>query len=187
MQATFILLISPSRLRGRTGACALWRRLIHLYPFRHRCSPVISLDSEKMSDPSAKPAGNLDLWDKVFGFCSAILGIIPPALTGFGVHGPSLYNPPIYEHLEPFLIIPGMVALYASWSIMTSNRSVHVIFAIALVLALVVLFVYLDFPEQKTVFSINIHAPNWILSYCVLAMAIALLFGFLLALKRYRT
>lgn len=137
------------------------------------------------SSTPLSPRGSLDVWDKVGGTCSAVAGIAPPALTGFGYHWVSLYNPPIYEHLEPFLLIPIIVALFSSWSVMTSPVwSMRIIFVASLLLAIVVLLVYLKFPEQYTVSSISIHALNWILSYCVLAMAIALLFGFLLALKR---
>jgi hypothetical protein len=113
-----------------------------------------------------------------------VLGILPPAVTGFGYHWASIYNPPIYEHLEPFLIIPAIVAIFASWSVMLNPASMRTVFKITLPLAILVLFVYLAFPENYAVGSIKIHSINWILSYCVVAMAIALLFGFLLALKR---
>jgi hypothetical protein len=132
------------------------------------------------------PAGNdADGWDKVLAVCSAIFGLLPPALTGFGAHLlPSLYNPPIYEHLEPFLIIPGMVAIFASYLVLTNRqKSMPVVFGLALFLALVVLFVYRGVPASSTVGSINVHALNWILSYCVVALAIALLFGFFITLK----
>lgn len=131
------------------------------------------------------PAGNdADGWDKGLAVCSAILGLLPPALTGFGAHFASLYNPPIYEHLEPFLIIPAIVAIFASWLVLTNRQtSMPVIFGLALFLALVVPFVYLGVPGSSTVGSINVHALNWILSYCVVALAIALLFGFFISLK----
>jgi len=135
--------------------------------------------------PPAGPAGNLDWVDKLVGACSTILGMLPPALTGFGVHWASLYNPQIYEHLEFFLIIPAAVALYASWSIMVNPASMGSIFIAFIVIAFIVLIVYLGFPTNFVVYSINVHSLNWLLSYCAAAMFIALLFGFVLTLRRY--
>jgi dipeptide/tripeptide permease len=137
-----------------------------------------------MNNQPATTGNDADAWDKVLAVCSAILGLLPPALTGFGAHFASLYNPPIYEHLEPFLIIPGLVAIFASWLVLTNRqKSMPIIFGLAFFLALVVLFVYLGVPGSSTVGSINVHALNWILSYCVVALGVALLFGFFITLK----
>jgi hypothetical protein len=137
-----------------------------------------------MNDTQASPRSSADAWSKVMAACSMILGILPPALTGFGYHFASLYNPTIYEHIEWALIIPGIVAIFASWSVLT-NRQIFmpVIAGVLLLLAVVVLIVYLGFPLNSKIGSINIHALNWVLFYCVVAMAIALLFGFLLTLR----
>lgn len=138
-----------------------------------------------MNDKASQNSGNLDLWDKAITGCSAVVGMAPPSLTGFGYHWASLYNPPIYEHLEYFLIIPIAVALFTSWSVLIDQRSMRPVFWTFLVLSIVVLFVYLFFPEPYIIMSkIDIHSLNWILSYCAAAMMVALLAGFLLALKK---
>lgn len=138
-----------------------------------------------VTDRTADNAGSLDLFDKGVAICSAILGVVPPSLTGFGYHWASLYNPPIYEHLEFFLIIPVSVALYTSWSVLIDRSSMRPVFWTFLVLSIITLLVYLVFPEPHVIMSkIDIHSLNWILSYCVVAMAIALLAGFLIALKK---
>jgi hypothetical protein len=137
-----------------------------------------------MNNQPATTGNVADAGDKVLAVCSAILGLVPPALTGFGAHFASLYNPPVYEHLEWFLIIPGIVAIFASWSVLTNRqKSMPVLFVLALIFALIMLFVYLGVPGSSTVWSINVHGLNWILSYCVVALAIALLFGFFITLK----
>jgi hypothetical protein len=60
----------------------------------------------------------MDWLDKLISACSTLIGMLPPALTGFGLFPLSpLYQPIIYEHKEPFLIIPAIVAIFASWSI----------------------------------------------------------------------
>lgn len=134
------------------------------------------------------PSGNSrtsDIWDKVIATCSAVVGMAPPSLTGFGYHWASLYNPPIYEHLEFFLIIPIAVALFTSWSVLIDRGSMRPVFWTFLVLSLLTLFVYLEFPVPYVVMSkIDIHSINWILSYCDAAMVVALLAGFLLSVKR---
>ena len=89
-----------------------------------------------------------------------VLGVLPPALTGFGYHWASLYNPPIYEHLELFLIIPAIVAIYSSWTIMINPASMHWIFFTAITLAVIVLGVYLGFPAKYSIGPIGIHSVN---------------------------
>jgi hypothetical protein len=138
--------------------------------------------TEQAPQPTSR--GNLDVWDRVIGVCSAVGGILPPALTGFGQHWASLYNPPIYENLEPFLIIPAIVALFCSWLVVTYQRlAMPLIFVTALPVAFLVLFLY-KLPDKSAVWSINAHALNWILFYCVVAMAISLLGGLIVALKK---
>ena len=134
---------------------------------------------------AGEASGNLDVWDKVIALCSALIGVAPPGLTAFGFHPLSLYNPPIYEHLEFFLIFPIAVAAYTSWSVMKNPGSMRPIFWTCIFLGLVTLFVYLAFPEPYLLIrNIDIHALNWILSYCFAAMAVALFAGFLIALKK---
>jgi hypothetical protein len=87
-----------------------------------------------MSNQPAPAGKDADGLDKVLAVCSAILGSLPPALTGFGAHFASLYNPPIYEHLEPFLLIPLLVAIFASWLVLTHRQiSMFVIFGLAFI------------------------------------------------------
>jgi hypothetical protein len=57
------------------------------------------------------------------------------------------------------------------------------IFVTALPLAFLALFLY-KLPDKSAIWSINVHAINWILFYCVVAMAISLLGGLIVALKR---
>jgi hypothetical protein len=134
--------------------------------------------------PQPKAQGNLDVWDKVIGVCVGVGGILPPALTGFGRHWASLYNPPIYENLEPFLIIPVIVALFCSWSIVSYPKlAMPLIFAAALPAAFLSLFLY-KLPDKSELWSVNVHVLNWILFYCVVAMGIAMLGGLMIALKR---
>jgi hypothetical protein len=137
-----------------------------------------------MNETQASPGSGADALSKVMAACSMILGILPPALTGFGFHFASLYNPPIYEHQEWFLTIPGITAIIASWFVLTNRQtSMPVIAGVSLVLAVIVFVVYNTLPANCTIGPINIHVINWILSYCVVALAIALLFGFFLTLR----
>jgi hypothetical protein len=109
-----------------------------------------------------------------------LIGMLPPALTGFGLYPLSpLYQPAIYEHKEPFLIIPGMVAVFASWCIILKPWSMIPIFVISLALSALVYYFYVTLDDASP-----INPVNWILSYCVFALAVAMFGGLLIALKK---
>lgn len=106
--------------------------------------------------------------------------MLPPALTGFGLYPLSpLYQPTIYEHKEAFLIIPGIVAIFASWCIIMRPWAMIPIFIVSVALSGLVYYFYVSFDDKS-----YINPINWILSYCVFAMAVAMFGGLLIALKK---
>jgi hypothetical protein len=111
--------------------------------------------------------------ETVITVVTALLGMLPPALTATGVYPLSLYQPVVYNHKEYFLVIPVIVALVAAWSILHYPRSktvVAVLSGTAVVLALLVWYLFEAYPATHPV-----HPFNWVLSYCVVAIVLALL------------
>jgi hypothetical protein len=122
----------------------------------------------------------MDWLDKLISACSMLIGMLPPALTGFGWYPLSpLYQPRFYEHQEPFVIIPVMVAMFASWSIIHKSWAMIPIFIISICLAALVYYLYVSLDDASP-----FNAVNWILSYCVFALAIAMFGGLVIALKK---
>jgi hypothetical protein len=98
----------------------------------------------------------------------AIAGQAPSAITAIGVYPISLYHPGIYHGLEPFLLIPLMIAVIATWAVLQWRLSMAGIFVLFIVLAVFVLYVYQTYPPSN-----SIHQINWILSYCAVALFMA--------------
>jgi hypothetical protein len=98
---------------------------------------------------------------------SIILGQLPSALvllTG----EPSLYQPGIYYGLKPFLVVPLMVGVVATWSVIHWKPAMWTNFGVFTVLAVIIFYIYKTQPPSHW-----LHPVNWILSYSAFALLIA--------------
>jgi hypothetical protein len=101
---------------------------------------------------------------------STVLGQLPSIATLTGIHPVSLYQPAIYQGKELFLLVPFMVGLFATWSVLRWAKAMWVVFLIFLILAAFVYYVYENYGPLSPV-----HPINWILSYCAFALCVAAL------------
>jgi hypothetical protein len=110
---------------------------------------------------------------------SAVLSQFPWIATLIGLYPASIYQPGVYaDGATPwFLIVPAIVWVFASWLLFRRPRMMWWLFALSLILAAIVAWLYFYFPADA-----HIHKLNWILSYCVVSLFVALVFGFILDL-----
>jgi hypothetical protein len=98
------------------------------------------------------------------------LGQLPSFGIATGAYSLSLYQPSIYQGKEPFLLVPLMVGLFATWTSLRWENAIWVIMTIFLLLSAFVYWVYDSFGPLSP-----IHAINWILSYCAVGLFTATL------------
>jgi hypothetical protein len=107
----------------------------------------------------------------VAALISTVLGQLPSIATLMGFHPfISLYQPSIYQGKEFFLLVPFMVGLFATWSVLRWPKAMWVVFLIFLILAVFVYYVYENYGPLSP-----LHPINWIMSYCAFALFVAAL------------
>jgi FtsH-binding integral membrane protein len=112
-------------------------------------------------------------FDKVFGVAQLVLAQVPGLVSGFTQYRLSIYQPAIYKGHEAYLILPLFVGLVATWSVMQyKRRAMWALVPIFVVLMITVISIY----STVDVFS-GVHALNWALSYCLVAVFFAFLYG----------
>jgi hypothetical protein len=114
----------------------------------------------------------IEIFEKVIALATAALGQAPWVTTITGAYPLSLYQPGVYHGKELFLAVPIMVAIVASWAVMRWRQLMWAIFAIFIVVAVCVYWIFDTFPVTDP-----IHAINWVLSYCAFALLVAALGG----------
>lgn len=101
---------------------------------------------------------------------STLLGQLPWLTTVTGTYSISLYQPSIYHGKEPFLLVPLMVSVIATWSVLQWRNAMWIILAIFFVIVGFVYWIHTSFGPLSP-----IHQINWILSYCAFALFVAAL------------
>jgi hypothetical protein len=101
---------------------------------------------------------------------STVLGQVPWFTTVTGLYSCSLYQPSIYHGKEPFLLVPFMVGLVASWASVRWPNAIWVIVTVFFLMSAFIYWVYDSFGPLSP-----IHPINWILSYCAFALFVATL------------
>src|SRR5256885_16305997 len=96
------------------GACALRPQCTPQFQFRPSSCDAACSDMVKTRKPTK--GLNFETTKKCLPIISAALGQVPSATTVAGVYSLSLYQPSIYHGKEPFLLIPLMVGLIATWA-----------------------------------------------------------------------
>jgi hypothetical protein len=108
--------------------------------------------------------------EKWLALISTALGQVPWVTTVTGVYSLSLYQPSIYQGKELFLLVPLMVGLFATWTVLRWPNAMWVVLAIFFALTGFVYWVYDTYGALSP-----IHPINWILSYCAFALFVAAL------------
>jgi hypothetical protein len=117
-----------------------------------------------------------------FDLLTFVLSQLPSIGIVFGYDQFSLYQPAFYREEKPFLLIPLMVGLFATWKVMRDHRAMYLIFPIFLCLA-TINYVILKFVPPTN----GLHSANWILSYCTFALFVAAAMRFVAEMIGYRT
>jgi hypothetical protein len=113
--------------------------------------------------------------EKIIAVITAIAGQLPWVVTITGAYPLSLYQPSIYRGKELFLIVPAMIAIAATWAVLTyPRRAMWIIFVIFLFVVALVYWMYQGLPTTSP-----FHFVNWILFYCAFALLFAALTRFI--------
>src|ERR1700682_1127152 len=110
--------------------------------------------------------------EKLTAMVSWVLGQLPVVASLLGVTVLSIYqNPSIYHGKELFLIGPFFVGVVSTWLVFRYERfGIWVAIALFVVVFVTVFWVYEEFPPGD-----KIHGYNWVLSYCVPAILLAIM------------
>jgi hypothetical protein len=108
--------------------------------------------------------------EPVFAVVSTLVGQLPGIGIVTGLYSASLYQPSIYHGKEPFLLVPLMVGLFATWAVLQWQKAMWVVLLLFLALATIVYWIYDDFSPLSP-----LHPINWILSYSTFALFVAAL------------
>lgn len=94
----------------------------------------------------------------------------------------SIYqNPSIYQGYELFLLGPVGIGIFASWAVLKFDKfGMLIVFVCFLLSFILVVFIYEHYPTES-----KIHTYNWVLSYCLPALALAMLGRLIIDLTYY--
>ncbi|HWN52573.1 MAG TPA: hypothetical protein VNO18_22595 [Xanthobacteraceae bacterium] len=127
----------------------------------------------KAKDPAAPGKNHVDASkgiEKALAVASALIGQAPWITTITGVYPLSLYQPSIYHGIELFLLVPVMVGVFFTWTVVRWQNSMWWVFGIFLLLSGFVYWAHETLPPVNP-----FHPINWILSYCAFALFVAAL------------
>jgi hypothetical protein len=122
--------------------------------------------------PSSTVADALGIAGKVIAFIGGLAGQLPSFMTVTGWFPLSLYQPLIYRGKEWFLLIPLVLGVLATCSVIRWGSAKFVVGGLGIILAIFVYWALVFFPVSSPM-----HPINWILSYCVIALGVAAITG----------